>query len=195
MNTAQQAGQSARDLAQKIARQMAEEPLEILKGAGGQVAGVETQKPQENSSQNQNPETQAKIIQHQNELQDKAKSGRRMEALNQELKDIYKQDLFKDLQNKISQGIEAPIADYTELSIEQKQVLMAQMEAYKNRKESIKNRNTLAEVPAIHSKPSRRFGAGQKQEAERQQFISYKLQLGRDRYIFNQFTNSKEGEV
>ncbi len=169
MNTAKQAGQSARDIAQKVAKQMAREPLEVLKKAESQVTGIETQKFQEGVSQNQDSETQAKVIQHQNELQDKIKSGRRMEALNQEIKDIHKQDLFKDLQNKIAQGIEVPIADHTELSMEQKQVLMAQQEAYKNQKSRMEDQNALAEVPAIHSKPSRRFGAGQKQEAEKQQ--------------------------
>lgn len=168
-STAKTAGQSAKNLAQKIARQIAEEPIEILKDAGNQIIGAEQGNLQENSSQNQNPENQAKIIRHQNELQDRAKSGRRMEALNRELSDIHKQDLFKDLQGKISQGIDVPIADYTELSMEQKQVLIAQKEAYQNRKSKIENQNSLAEVPAIHSKPSRRFGAGQKQEAERQQ--------------------------
>jgi len=61
MNTAKQAGQNTRDLAQKIARQMSGEPLEILKDAGSQVAGVETQIPRENHPQNQNPGDQAKI--------------------------------------------------------------------------------------------------------------------------------------
>lgn len=170
-NTAKQAGQSARDLAQKIARQISQEPLEVLKNAGSQVTGVETPRPQENSSQNQNPETQAKIIQHQNELQDKAKSGRRMEALNQELKDIHKQDLFKDLQGKISQGIEIPIADYTELSMEQKQVLKAQMEAVKYQKQQAEYNKSQKGIPSVISKPGRRFGAErtQKAEAERQQ--------------------------
>jgi hypothetical protein len=171
MNTVQNAGQSARGLAQKIARQMAEEPLEVLKNAGGQIIGTETQKTQENSSQNQNPEDQAKIIQHQNELQDRAKSGRRMEALNQELKDIHKQDLFKDLQGKISQGIEVPIEDYPELSMEQKQVLKAQMEAVKYQKQQAEYNESQRGTPSIISKPSRRFGAerSQKAEAERQQ--------------------------
>ena len=169
IGTAKTAGQSAKNLAQQIAKQVAQEPLEILKDAGGQASGFETQKRQENFSQNQNPEDQAKVIGHHNELADKARSARRMEALNQEIKDIHKQDLFKDLQEKISQGVEVPIADHVELSMEQKQVLKAQMEAYKNQTENIKSKNTLTEVPAIHSKPSRRFGAGQKHEAEKQQ--------------------------
>ena len=172
MNTAKQAGQSARDLAQKIAKQMAEEPLEVLKKAESQVTGIETQKPQGDLPQNQNSETQAKIIQHQNELQDKAKSGRRMEALNQELNDIHKQDLFKDLQDKVAQGIEVPLADYPEISMEQKQVLKAQMEAVKYQKQQAAYKESQTKVRFSSSKPSRRFGSrqrGQKAEAERQQ--------------------------
>ncbi len=167
MNTAKIAGQSAKTIAQQIAKQMAQEPLEILKDAKGQVIGVETPKPQENSSQNQNPEIQAITDRNQNEFQDKAKSGRRMEALNQELKDIRKQGLFKDLQNKISQGIEVPIADYTELSMEQKQVLMAQMEAVRAQESAVSKQESGVVEP--HSKRGRRFGHGQKAEAEKQQ--------------------------
>ncbi|KKT33242.1 MAG: hypothetical protein UW20_C0004G0076 [Candidatus Woesebacteria bacterium GW2011_GWB1_44_11] len=169
MNTAKQAGQNTRDLAQKIARQMAEEPLEILKDAGTQVAGVEAGKPQENYPQNQDSGDTAKITGQEGELADKAKSARRMEALNREIRDIHKQDLFNDLQRKISQGVDIPVADYSELSMEQKQVLKAQMEAYKNQSEKIQNESAFREIPVVRSRPSRRFGAGQKQEAEKQQ--------------------------
>lgn len=166
-NTAKQAGQSAKNLAQQIAKQMAQEPLEILKAAKDQVAASETTPSNPQSSQGN--ESQQKSVENQQKLQDNMRSTRRMEALNQELKDIRKQDLFKDLQNKISQGVDVPIADYTELTMEQKQVLMAQKEAYQNQKSKMENQNTSADIPAIRSKPSRRFGAGQKQEAERQQ--------------------------
>jgi hypothetical protein len=96
------------------------------------------------------------------------KSGRRMEALTREIEDIRKQNIFKDLQRKISEGKEISLEEYPELSMEQKQVLMAQMEAVKNQK-AMANKNTLAEVPTVHSKPSRRFGAGQKSQAEKEQ--------------------------
>lgn len=168
IGTAGKAGQSAKNLTQQIAKQMAEESFEILKDVKSQVTGAEISEPRENSSQNPTPGSQGKILEHQNELQDKAKSGRRMEALNQELNDIRKQDLFKDLQTKVAQGEEVPIADFTELSMEQKQVLQAQMEAYQNQKSKTENQSFLKEVPAVHSKPSRRFGAGQKAEAEKQ---------------------------
>lgn len=171
MNTVQQAGQSARDLAQKIAKQMAQEPLEVLKDAGSQVTGIEPSKSGENSSRDSNSEDQVKIVHHQNELQDKAISSRRMEALNQELKDIHKQDLFKDLQEKISQGMDVPIADYTELSMEQRQVLNAQKEAVENQKREMAYKESQNKALVLTSKPSRRFGVkhGQKAEAEKQQ--------------------------
>lgn len=167
MNTAKTAGQSAKTLAQQIAKQIAREPLEVLKNAGQQVTGVEPSESGENSSQNLNHEDQAKINHHENELHDKAKSSRRMEALNQELKDIRRQDLFKDLQNKIAQGIEVPVADFPELSMEQKQVLMAQMEAVRAQESRILKQESGVVEP--HSKRGRRFGHGQKAEAEKQQ--------------------------
>jgi hypothetical protein len=167
MNTAKQAGQSAKNLAQQIAKQMAQEPLEVLKTARDQVTSPEGHI--DNQPPSQNIENSEKASENQQKLQDQMRSTRRMEALNQEIKDIHKQDLFKDLQDRIAQGEEVPIADFTELSMEQKQVLKAQMEAYKNQMSKVKNQNTLSEVPVMHSKPSRRFGAGQKQEAEKQQ--------------------------
>lgn len=165
MNTAKQAGQTTRDLAQKIARQMAQEPLEVLKTARNQVALPEKVAPV--SQPSQNGENSEKTSGDQQKLQDNMRSTRRMEALNQELKDIRKQDLFKDLQNKISQGVEVPLEDYPELSMEQKQVLKAQMEAVKAQESRISNQESG--VIETHSKRGRRFGQGQKQEAERQQ--------------------------
>lgn len=164
-NTAKQTGQSAADLAQKIARQIAQEPLEILKTAGEQMTGPEIAKPQENS-ESENPQ---KSQNGQQKLLDQMKSGRRMEALNQELKDMHKQELFAGLQARISEGEEIPLTDYGNLSMEQKQVLKAQMEAVKSQKQQAQDSQDSYEVPSISSKPSRRFGAGQKHEAEKQQ--------------------------
>lgn len=164
-STVQKTGQSARDLAQKIARQVAQEPLEVLKTAGEQVVGLEIAHPQENpANQNQPkpPDGQEKVL-------DQMKSTRRMEALNQELRDIQRQDLFAGLQEKITQGVEVPLTDYSELSMEQKQVLNAQMEAVKLQRQQTEYQAGVQEVPSISSKPSRRFGAGQKHEAEKQQ--------------------------
>ncbi len=167
MGTAKNTQQLAQDLAKQIAR----EPLEILREAGKQIVGGEQAIKSQDIIQTpniQNPESRPKNTHYQNELQDKAKSSRRMEALNQEIADIRKQDLFNDLQSRIAEGEDVSLEDYTELSMEQRQVLKAQEEAVKNRID--KEQNTgLNEVPAIHSKPSRRFGAGQRHEAEKQQ--------------------------
>ncbi len=157
---------SAKNLAQQIARQAAREPLEILKDIKEQASG-EILNPSVNQPENQN-EDRKKLINDQEKLGDKMKSGRRMEALTREIEDIRKQNIFKDLQRRISEGEEVSLEEYPELSMEQKQVLMAQMEAVKNQKAAA-NKNTLMEVPTIHSKPSRRFGAGQKSQAEKEQ--------------------------
>jgi len=167
-NTAKQTGQTAADLAQKIARQVAEEPIEILKDAREQVIGQETSR----SLENQTPKNQVEPSSQETEQQkvkDKAFSERRMQALQNEIEDIRKGDLFKDLQAKISEGIEIPLEDYPELSMEQKQVLKAQMEAVKFQKQQAEYQSPVNEVPSVSSKPSRRFGAGQKHEAEKQQ--------------------------
>jgi hypothetical protein len=169
-STAKQTAASARDLAQKIAKQMAQEPLEVLKTAADQVTSSETM-PQ-TSPQGQNNENQQKVIEGQKKIQDNMKSGRRMGALEQELKDIHKQDLFKDLQGKIAEGAEVPVEDYSELSMEQKQVLKAQMEAVKYQKQQTAYAESQPKSLFGAAKPSRRFGSqsrGQKAEAERQQ--------------------------
>ncbi len=157
---------SAKNLAQQIAKQAAREPLEILKDVKEQTSG-ETLNPSVNPPDNQG-EDRKKMVNDQEKIGDKIKSGRRMEALTREIEDIRKQSIFKDLQRRISEGEEVSLEEYSELSMEQKQVLMAQMEAVKNQK-AMADKNALTEVPTVHSKPSRRFGAGQKSQAEKEQ--------------------------
>lgn len=171
---AQDTANSAKTLAQQIAKQMAREPLEIFKDIREQATGEELAgKPANNEGEKsppENPKDQAKLIEHQQELQDKMKSNRLLEALNRELDDINKQKIFKDLQARIANGEEISLEEYPELSMEQKQVLMAQMEAVKKQMLNAKYANDKSiGVPSVVSKPSRRFGAGQKKEAEKQQ--------------------------
>lgn len=164
-----QTAQSAKSLAQQIAKQIAQEPLEVLKTAREQVSG------EEESRENSNPqkssgEDQGKLLHHQQEIQDKIKSGRRMEAFQRELDDIRKQDLFKDLQRRISEGEEIPLEDYGELSIEQKQVLKAQMEAVAFQKKQAEYAESQGSGSLFGSaKRGRKLGSSQKQEAEKQQ--------------------------
>lgn len=164
-------GSSAKTLAQQIAKQMAQEPLEILKNAREQTTGEELAGQIDKSPFGSPPkqtEDQQKALHEQMSQQDKMKSTRLIEALNRELEDIHKQTIFKDLQERIMNGEIVPLEEYTELSVEQKQVLKAQMEAVKNQR-AMQAANQSVGVPSTSSKPSRRFGAGQKQQAQKEQ--------------------------
>lgn len=167
---AQNTANSTKALAQQIARQMAQEPLEVLKTASGQVRGQEISPSADSPRPPQTHEEQQKLISHQKELHDKMKAGRMMEAFQQELDEIRKQKLFKDLQAKISEGAEVPLEDYGELSMDQKQVLKAQMEAVNFQKKQAEY-NAAQEGGSLFgsAKKGRKMGGGQKQEAEKQQ--------------------------
>jgi len=65
---AQDTTKSAKNLAQQIARQMAREPLEVLKTASSQVTGEEKRSSGEFQSQPQTQEEQTKLIHHQQEI-------------------------------------------------------------------------------------------------------------------------------
>jgi len=159
---------SAKSLAQQIAKQMAREPLEVLKTARAQV-GNEQAAPSENFPQNQESDDQKIKTHREGELADKMKSGRRMEALNRELSDIQKKDLFSDLQRRISQGEEIPLDDFPGLSIEEKQVLKAQMEAVRIQKANIQNQSAGVLVEPASRKGRQLFNFGKKAEVKRQQ--------------------------
>lgn len=157
---------SVKSVAQNIARRLAQEQVEILKEAKTQISGDGTStKPEENNPKNQSGEDR-----HTSSKQeDNSFAQRRMQALQNEMEDIRKGKIFRELQAKISQGETVFLENYPELSMEQKQVLKAQIEAVTTRQLDDQTAKQLQEVPVIHSKPSRRFGAGQKREAEKQQ--------------------------
>lgn len=161
------AAKTTQDVARSIAKQVAQEPLEILKDAGVQVTGIEAASSQ--SSQTPSEVAPKSEDVKQQELKDVAFSQRRMQALQNEVDEIRKQGVFKDLQAKIANGEDVALEDYPELSMEQRQVLKAQIEAVKIQKQQAEYQASVQEVPTIHSKPSRRFGAGQKHEAEKAQ--------------------------
>lgn len=163
---AQNTAKSAKALAQTIAKQIAREPLEVLKTAKEQTSGEEIASRPERRPVEQTDE-QKKLVEHQQELQDKMKASRRMEALNRELGDIHTRKIFEDVQRKIAAGEEVALEEYPELSPEQKQVLKAQMEAIKIQSAKAKSENAGLQEPT--TKPSRRFGLTRKQEAEKQQ--------------------------
>lgn len=166
-NLAQDTTKSAKNLAQQIAKQMAREPLEILKDVKEQTTGQEPSV-QSNNQQPKSSDNQNKQIGQQKEIQDKMKSTRRMEALNRELEDIHKQEKFSDLQKRISEGDQISLEEYPELSMEQKQVLKAQMEAVKNQQLAISNQ-PLGLVEPATKKGRQLFNFGKKQAMKNEQ--------------------------
>lgn len=167
-NLAQDTTNSAKSLAKQIAKQMAREPLEILKDAREQTTGQELSGQPDNPYPS-TPDNQKQPVEHQNKLQDQMKNSRRMEALNRELDDIHKQERFSDLQKRISEGEGIPLEEYPELSMEQKQVLNAQMEAVKNQiaAQNSQSQGGLIE-PAAH-KGRQLFNFGKKQAMKNEQ--------------------------
>ena len=161
-------GSSAKTLAQQIAKQMAQEPLELLKNAREQTTGEELSGQPDNFMQKplSPPVDQQKALHEQQLQQDNMRSNRLIDALNRELADIHKQKIFKELQEKIMNGEFVALEEYTELSMEQKQVLKAQMEAVKNQRA-----NMVTESAPLFtaSKPGRKMGSGQKQKAQQEQ--------------------------
>lgn len=164
---AQNTAKSSKNLAKAIAKQIAQEPAEILKTAREQVLREETSS--QNLSQGSGVETdQRKKLEEQEKISDKLRSQRHVEALNRELADIKRQNLFKDLQKRIGEGEEVPLEDYPELSLEQRQVLTAQMQAVREQKTNMqKPQENLAEPAA--KKGRKLFNFGKKTAMKREQ--------------------------
>ena len=159
---------SAKTIAQQVAKQMVQEPMEILGGVGRQVVGMEqpgrsNEDPQPESNSQPQTENQTQLQQ-----QDKIASARKIQDLDEEIRGIERQRVFNDLQRKIQEGQEVYLNDITELSYEQKDVLKAQMETIKAQKNQMQASQAVQEPV---SKPSRRFafGKGAKSQALREQ--------------------------
>lgn len=159
---------SAKTLAQQIAKQIAQEPLEVLKTAKEQTVGGETLKPSENLPQSPQADTEGQKLEEQKKQQDKMKSQRLYEAMQRELTDIEHQKVLVDLQGKIAAGEIISLEEYPELSETQKEILSKQMESVQGQIAEQK-KQAGETLPVSTSKPSRRMGSTRKQEAEKQQ--------------------------
>lgn len=169
--TAKQTGKSAADLAKAVARQVAQEPLEILKSAKAQITGAEagqSARPEHQTS-NTNVQEGPKILSEQEQANNKIKGSRMMEALNRELSDISREKLFSELQRKITEGEEVYLSDYSSLSMEQKQVLNAQIQAVRIQRQNMQNSQNQGLIEPASKKGRRLFSFGKKQEVKRQQ--------------------------
>lgn len=137
---AQDTSKSTKALAKQIARQMAQEPLEVLKQAGKQVGGVESVEKPQGSGQDS---TLPSEIDQAEKAKIETQSRRQLQALENELKDIRERK------------------KQAELVKAQQEVQIAEA-----RKEQEKQKGT----PKASSKRSRRFlGFGRKTQAEKQQ--------------------------
>lgn len=149
-------------LGKHAAKQVIGEPLEILKTAANQATGQEkTPLPQDKIISSKK---HTESFSHPDEQKINLKSQRLLEANQKELEDIRKEKVFKELQEKISQGEDVPVENYEELSMEQKQVLNAQKQAVKER-----NNMQSEETPFIEptTKRKRNIIAGMEGKLDR----------------------------
>ncbi len=139
---------SAKNLAQQVARQIAQEPLEILKAAGTQTLGTPEASPNSQRQQS-NSSKQPGVAVPDGAYKEKVKQRdtRLLGALEQEIKEIRMQNEQKEQQ--------------VEMAEQQQKQQLAQQAAQNE------------SLPIISSKPGRKMGAmgpqGQKATAERQQ--------------------------
>ncbi len=160
MNTTAQIKQSIK----KSARAIGDEPLEFLKSAARQISGEDLKSSQEQPT----PSPDTEISQDEQDYKKRVaeQDGRHLQALESELKDIRRQKIFKDLMQRIQNGEDIPLEEFTELSYEQRDVLKAQIEAVKSQKENYQDTSSQLSEPA--AKRGRKMGGGQKQSAQKQ---------------------------
>lgn len=168
MNTTAQVKQAIK----KTQQQIQNEPLELLKAARQQVSGDEldwkendTQGASSGPSAPQN-ENQSTDGEQKLKVQVAEQDGRRLQALEAELRDIRRLKIYNELMRKVQNGEDIPVEEFQELSSEQREVLKAQMEAVKNMRAQQQSTQPGLIVPA--SKPGRQMGSSQKKSAQQQ---------------------------
>jgi len=168
MNPVQDSAKSAKQIAIDTAKKVAREPLEILKDAPDQIFG-DLENNNRGDAQDNIPDGQyASHATRLDESVDKEEIKKddlaRIAALEREISQIRNDELYKKLIKRVQEGEIISVVDYPELSFEQKQVLIAQMEAVKMRM----GMADKSEVVPPSSKPSRRFLGGGRLAAQRQ---------------------------
>lgn len=166
MNTTAQVKQAIK----KSAQQMAQEPLELLKSAAKQITGVENlpnSNPKDQQEKSKEEEGGVPQDEQNYKKQVAEQDGRHLQALESELKDIRRQKLFNELMKRIQSGEDIPLEEFSELSYEQKDVLKAQMEAFK--KQQAIQASQSSGIPMPSSKQGRKMGGGQKGAAKKEE--------------------------
>ena len=165
MNTTAQIKQAIK----KSAQQLQNEPLEILKSAAKQVTGAESlpwegEKQQQEKPKN-NDDIPSEEIQYKKQVAEQ--EGKKLQALEAELRDIRIQKLFNSLMQRIQNGEDVPLEEFVDLPYQQRDVLKAQMEAVK--KQRIMQQNQSSGIPEPAAKRGRQMGGGQKGAAKKEQ--------------------------
>lgn len=152
----------------KTATQMAQEPLEILKNAKAQVSGseVEPQVVKDGPPQTNEVPTPQQTEQRKKEVA--ISDNRNLKSLQSEMMEIRRQKLFNSLMQRIQSGEDVPIEEFQELSHEQRDVLKAQLEAYKKRSAQASAQKPLVEPSSKRAKGLAGFGK-RKTKVEKQQ--------------------------
>src|SRR5260221_11187174 len=118
--------QTAQQIAQNVAKQTLHESNEFLKSARKQIAPIP--EPPQN-------ERQASVPSKVEEKKPENLSF--LNSYKSELEEIRRESLFKEMQQKISEGEFVPLENYIkELSFEQREVLKAQIEVIENQKQA-----------------------------------------------------------
>lgn len=161
MGTIGDTKKTTQQMAKQVARQMAQEPLEILKTAGQQISGAEAPTPDSSRGPLQEPKEPKKEEEMQLKRKIEVQGQRQMQALQKELQDMEGQKLLNDLLKRISGGEIIPLENYPQLSTEQKDVLKAQMEAIKTQKEAAAREKPVVEPGTKKSRKLFGFGSSQ----------------------------------
>jgi hypothetical protein len=151
--------------ARQVAKQLTNEPLEILKTASRQVSGEILS--ENTNAKNINTKSDDMLQQEREYKKQVAEQdGRRLQVLQTEILDIQRQKKFKELLSRIQNNEDVPIEDFQELSSEQREVLKAHLESIKNRQ--LQELNQLQSLPEPILKKGRQMRGGQKQSAQKQ---------------------------
>ena len=166
-NTTQNIVGQIKKAPQDIAKKVLEETSEVLDEAAGQVLGSKDVNASSNGSIN-NPLGLQESPDFTEEEKNRRKQAdlSRLRELEAEIEKVRIEQEVKELQEKIMRGETVYLENYTDIPIEQKQVLKAQMEVVKQRMTVQTASQDVKPEPS--TKPSRRlFGfGGSKKHAE-----------------------------
>lgn len=143
--------QTAKQQAINVAKIAARESNEVLKSAAEQLSPFpQTEKKEVNKQKLEDPERAPRVEGQKN-----------LSFLNEykaELNEIRRDNLFKELQSKISEGESVPLENYiNELSYEQREVLKAQMEAIRVRIDTQNTNQQKSGIREVVSKKGRQM--------------------------------------